>query len=229
MPIPVRDGHVTQEYGVPGNYSAGYHTGRDYAGGSSNDILATRAGKVTAVLYNNGDYGNRVEILTDGIEHSYSHMASIAVSTGQQISQGQYLGEMGATGNATGKHCHYEERHSPYGYSDDRNPQFDKTSGSSGSDYPPPTSGKVYLSKLRYGQYDSDSVWYLQDVLNRHSIPGGQTLPTTGNYLSETDEEVRLCQQHHGYGSDPVNGSYVGPKQAEHIFSGSGLTIINDL
>lgn len=125
MPAPVRDGHVTQEYGVPGNYAAGYHTGRDWAGGNTRDILATRAGRVTRVAYGDGDYGNRVEILTGDIEHSYSHMASIAVVTGQDVAQGAYLGEMGETGNSYGIHCHYEERVSPYGYSDDRRPVFD--------------------------------------------------------------------------------------------------------
>lgn len=233
MPSPVHGGHITQEFGVPGNYSAGYHTGRDWAGGSTGDILATRKGKVTAVFYDDS-YGNRVEILTEGIEHSYSHMKSIVVKVGQEVSQGHYLGEMGSTGTSTGPHCHYEERYSPYGYNNHRNPQFDKTSGSTGGTgdaggYPKPTSNKVYLSKLRYGQYDSDSVWYLQDVLNRHTLSGGQTLPLTGNYLSETDEEVRLCQKQHGFGNDPVNGSYVGPNQANHLFSGSGLTIVNDL
>lgn len=130
MTIPVRDGHVTQDYGVPGNYSAGYHTGRDYAGGSTNDILATRAGIVTRVSYD-GDYGNRVEILTDGIEHSYSHMAYIIVSVNQKVSQGQYLGEMGNTGNSKGKHCHYEERTSPHGYNDHRRPIWDTTNDES--------------------------------------------------------------------------------------------------
>lgn len=128
MPAPVRNGHITQEYGVPGDYAAGYHTGRDWAGGTG-DIVATRAGRVTRVAYD-GDYGNRVEILTGDIEHSYSHMASTAVTVGRDVSQGQYLGRMGSTGNSTGPHCHYEERHSPYGYSDDRKPEFDVTGGS---------------------------------------------------------------------------------------------------
>lgn len=226
MPSPVRDGHVTQEFGVPGNYAAGYHTGRDWAGGSTKDILATRSGQVTKAQWD-GEYGYRIEILTEGIEHSYSHLANMAVSVGQTVNQGQYIGEMGSTGNSTGPHCHYEERYGGFSYNEHRNPQWDKTSGSTGSgDYPVPTSGKVYLEKLHYGQYDSDSVWYLQDVLNRHSLSGGQTLPLTGNYLTETDEEVRLCQQQHGFGNDPVNGSYVGPKQADHLFAGSGLTIV---
>jgi hypothetical protein len=100
--------------------------------------------------------------------------------------------------------------------------------GGGSSSYPKPTSKKVYLSKLKYGQKDSDSVWYLQDALNDHTLEGGQELPLTGNYLEETDEEVRLCQKQHGYGSDPDNKSFVGKKQAEHLFKGRGLTIVDD-
>ena len=101
-------------------------------------------------------------------------------------------------------------------------------SGGGGSDYPVPTSNQVYLDKLHYGQDDSDSVWYLQDVLNGHSLAGGSTLPTTGFYGDQTDHEVILCQQQHGFGNDAPGTSFVGPGQADHLFAGSGLTVIKD-
>jgi murein DD-endopeptidase MepM/ murein hydrolase activator NlpD len=126
MTAPVRGGHITQEYGVPGNYSAGYHTGRDWAGGSG-ELVAVRAGKVTFAGWA-GDYGNRIEIHTDGIQHSYSHCDWSGVRAGQQVAQGQVIGSMGSTGQSTGPHCHYEERHGPgYGYYDDRRPVWDTT------------------------------------------------------------------------------------------------------
>lgn len=91
--------------------------------------------------------------------------------------------------------------------------------------------GTVYLSKLHYGQEDSDSVSRLQLALNGHSLqpPGDQILPITGTYADRTDEVVRADQAQHGYGNDPAHGSSVGPKQAEHLFAGTGNTIINDL
>ena len=89
--------------------------------------------------------------------------------------------------------------------------------------------GDVYLSKLVYGQKDSDSVKRLQLHLNAHPLDGGEELPVTGNYLDETDEEVRLCQTQHGFGSDPAKGSSVGPKQAGHLFTGCACTIHDDL
>ena len=84
-----------------------------------------------------------------------------------------------------------------------------------------PDGKTVYLDKLHYGQTESDSVWHLQNVLNGHKLDGGQELPLSGNYLDETDEEIRLCQAQHGFGSDPAKKSYVGQKQADHLFGDS--------
>ena len=97
--------------------------------------------------------------------------------------------------------------------------------------YPAPTSGKVYLSKLRQGQTDSDSVWYLQRALNGHSLmaPGNITLDLVGDYGPLTDQVVRADQEQHGFGLVPEGASFVGSQQAAHLFAGSGLTIINDL
>jgi hypothetical protein len=89
--------------------------------------------------------------------------------------------------------------------------------------------GDVYLSKLIYGQEDSDSVSRLQVALNGHKLEGGSNLPITGNYFDQTDHEVRLCQQQHGFGDDPVGASSVGPSQADHLFAGTGNNVINDL
>lgn len=233
MTNPVPGARLGTPYGKPGLWAAGYHTGNDYPAPQGAKVVATRTGKVTKAQYD-GAYGNRIEILTSGIEHSYSHLSKMLVSVGYVYSEGQKIGEVGSTGNSTGPHLHYEERVAPHGYNNCRKPQFDVSTGGSlpkpptGS-YPKPTSKKVYLSKLKYGQLKSDSVWYLQDVLNRHALSGGETLPLTGSYLVETDEEVRLCQLQHGFGNDPVKGSFVGERQANHLFAVSWLTVIDDI
>ena len=46
----------------------------------------------------------------DGIVTRYAHLSSVHVSIGQQVSQGQTLGIIGATGNAQGVHLHFEVR-----------------------------------------------------------------------------------------------------------------------
>ena len=40
----------------------------------------------------------------------YAHCKTIYVKEGEKITQGQQLGEVGATGNATGPHLHFEIR-----------------------------------------------------------------------------------------------------------------------
>ena len=75
----------------------------------------------------------------------------------------------------------------------------------------------TYLGKLRFGQQDSDSVRNLQRALNGVKLPGGSTLPVTGNYGPKTDHEVRLHQRTFGFGNDPAGGSFVGLRQAVHL------------
>lgn len=58
-----------------------------------------------------GGYGNYVWINHgNGKETVYAHLTSVAVSTGQRVSAGQYLGTVGSTGHSTGAHLHYETR-----------------------------------------------------------------------------------------------------------------------
>jgi murein DD-endopeptidase MepM/ murein hydrolase activator NlpD len=47
------------------------------------------------------DHGN-------GYQTLYAHLSSIGVSTGEVVSQGQYLGAGGSTGYSTGDHLHFE-------------------------------------------------------------------------------------------------------------------------
>ena len=56
-------------------------------------------------------YGNGVVLShREGLETLYGHMARVRVKTGQKVSRGEILGDMGRTGNATGVHLHYEVR-----------------------------------------------------------------------------------------------------------------------
>lgn len=215
--------------------TCGWHTGQDYAAPAGTNVVAARGGTVAHVDYGNSLGEHQFVIRPgDGTEDFYAH-TSTRPGNGTTASTGEYVAEVGSEGNATGPHLHFE-RHKRYGWSCDLmdDPMLSHNSNgethppSSGSSYPTPTGKTVYLSKLYCGQQDSDSVWHLQNTLNKHTLSGGQTLPLVGDYGPETDEEVRLCQAQHGFGQDPVNKSYVGPKQASHLFAGSGLTIVDD-
>lgn len=55
--------------------------------------------------------GNRVRILhSNGVVTYYGHLSKILVALGQKVVPGQQIGLMGATGNATGCHLHFDVR-----------------------------------------------------------------------------------------------------------------------
>lgn len=99
------------------------HGGLDIGGAHGCAIVASKSGTVLKVL--NGDqtnyigYGKGVVINHgDGYYSHYAHMSVTNVSEGQSVYQGQTIGAMGATGNATGTHLHFAIKtgsQGPYG------------------------------------------------------------------------------------------------------------------
>lgn len=214
-----------QHWSCDKNAQGGVHTGQDYAAPLGTKVVAARAGTVRHVSFGSAFGSKQVEVVCpDGTTDFYAHMRT-RISTGTKVSAGDRIGEVGAEGNVTGPHLHFE-RHKVAGkWSCDNVTDPMVSHNAPGAVQP----GNVYLSKLVYGEQDSDSVKRLQAALNKHTLQGGSTLPVTGNYGDQTDNEVRLCQKQHGYGADPAKGSSVGPKQADHLFKGTGNTIVNDL
>lgn len=86
------------------------HAGIDIASSPGTAVAAARGGTV-ASAGTEGGYGNSVVIAHgDGFATRYAHMESIAVSAGQSVSTGTYLGGMGCSGSCTGTHLHFEIR-----------------------------------------------------------------------------------------------------------------------
>jgi murein DD-endopeptidase MepM/ murein hydrolase activator NlpD len=89
----------------------GFHPGIDLAGSYGTPIYATADGTVLRAGWNNGGYGNLVEIDHGrGISTRYGHMSAILVREGDHVTRGQQIGRMGSTGRSTGNHLHYEVR-----------------------------------------------------------------------------------------------------------------------
>lgn len=85
------------------------HTGLDIDGTTGQPIVASNSG--TVVLAGSyGGYGTAAVIDHGGVQTLYAHMSSINVTEGQQIAQGEIVGAVGATGNVTGDHLHFETR-----------------------------------------------------------------------------------------------------------------------
>ena len=81
----------------------------DFSNGKCGEpILAAAAGTVLKAGWQK-TAGNYVKILhPNGVVTMYGHLQTIFVSPGEQVSQGQIIGTMGATGRATGCHLHFD-------------------------------------------------------------------------------------------------------------------------
>lgn len=107
--LPVSSYTLTAHFGDGGTmWSSGYHTGLDFAAPTGTPLKAIHGGTIKEAGWS-GSYGYRTVLeLDDGTELWFCHQSSISVSVGQQVSTGQVIGRVGATGNVTGPHLHLE-------------------------------------------------------------------------------------------------------------------------
>ncbi|HTL90154.1 MAG TPA: peptidoglycan DD-metalloendopeptidase family protein [Leptolyngbya sp.] len=85
------------------------HKGIDIAAPVGTPVMAAATGKVVFAGWNDGGYGNLVEIKhPDGSSTLYAHNSRVLVRSGQEVRQGQQIAEMGSTGFSTGPHSHFE-------------------------------------------------------------------------------------------------------------------------
>ena len=99
---PTSSHHISQYYHY-GHYAI------DIDGSTGDPIYAAASGAVTFAGWKNNGGGYQVWISHgSGLYTTYNHMSSVSVARGQHVSRGQRVGRMGATGNATGSHLHFE-------------------------------------------------------------------------------------------------------------------------
>jgi len=112
--VPIKDAYrFTSEFGYRRDPKTGgrrLHEGVDFAGPVGTPLHATADGVVTHAGWSSG-YGRLVKIKHEfGIETRYAHLSKINVKSGQRVSRGDRIGDMGASGRVTGPHLHYEVR-----------------------------------------------------------------------------------------------------------------------
>ena len=104
---PVASMKVISNYGSRGGR---LHHGVDLGGPTGTPIYAAADGVVVEAT-RRGSYGNFVRLCHgDGIQTVYAHNETNLVSVGESVTKGQQIATMGATGNATTSHLHFEVR-----------------------------------------------------------------------------------------------------------------------
>ena len=102
-------GNISSYYGwriLRGQHN--FHQGLDIYGPRGEPVVAADAGEVIEVGQNKG-YGKYCKIQHDeDTVTRYAHCDKITVKVGDFVAQGDQIGTLGDTGNATGVHVHFE-------------------------------------------------------------------------------------------------------------------------
>lgn len=94
-----------------GPRGAGFHPGIDLPAPFGTPVHAAAVGRVTSAGPTAGGYGNLVVVKgSDGVATMYAHLSRILVVRGQAVTVGTLIGLVGATGETTGPHLHFEVR-----------------------------------------------------------------------------------------------------------------------
>lgn len=106
-------GTITSRYGPRQQTEivSANHAGIDIGANEGTVFVAAMSGTVV-VSSGEGTYGNHIFIQEGDVITVYAHCKKLYVQEGDKVIQGQQIGEVGATGNATGPHLHFEIRKS---------------------------------------------------------------------------------------------------------------------
>jgi murein DD-endopeptidase MepM/ murein hydrolase activator NlpD len=89
----------------------GFHPGIDLSASAGTPVGAAAPGRVIFAALDAGGYGNLIEVAHGGgVVSMYAHLSSFSVRVGQRVATGTRIGRVGATGESTGPHLHFEIR-----------------------------------------------------------------------------------------------------------------------
>ena len=87
------------------------HTGVDLAAATGTNIYAADNGTVIYSAYNDGGYGNLIQIdHGNGLVTYYGHCSELLVPVGTVVAKGDLIAKVGNTGRSYGSHLHFEVR-----------------------------------------------------------------------------------------------------------------------
>ncbi len=107
LTLPVQGATYTSRFGW--RWSK-FHEGIDLAAPEGTKIVAAHAGKVVYTSEDYYGYGRIVVVRGDGLMTVYGHNRRNRVSIGEHVAKGDWIADVGQTGDASGPHLHFETR-----------------------------------------------------------------------------------------------------------------------
>ncbi|MGQ9837756.1 MAG: M23 family metallopeptidase [Cyanobacteriota bacterium] len=105
-PVPISSGFGMRIHPIRGQPE--FHAGVDLRASMGTPILASFSGRVVKAG-SLGGLGLAVVLEHVGNQRTrYGHMSEVAVAAGEQVQQGSVIGYVGASGEVTGPHLHFE-------------------------------------------------------------------------------------------------------------------------
>lgn len=99
---------IGSPFGPRGNR---FHTGIDLIAPTGLGVAAAGPGSVTWAGWREGGWGQLVVIAHgNGVRSMYAHLSRVEVRVGERVGAGFEVGRVGATGDASGPHLHFEVR-----------------------------------------------------------------------------------------------------------------------
>lgn len=204
-----------RSYTMNGKQVSDFHLGIDLISAKygTDYIVAFESGRVTYAGYNGG-YGNVVYIdHGNGYQTRYAHQKYLNVKVGDNVQKGDILGYMGATGNVTGPHVHFEVRINgntvnPYDYVFNGK-QFPIT-----GDYTGVITYQAYTNKWLPEVYKCDNTDLGYAGIYGESIKGFRCKPEFGDITYEAHE---------------IGGNWIGAVNSKDYSSGNGNSYAGNL
>lgn len=108
MRRPTDSSVITLRYGATSAPYSAYnpHAGVDYRAPTGANIYAPHSGKVT-IAGSQGACGLAVDINGSRFKSRLCHNSKLLVAVGNEVFEGQVVAKAGATGQASGSHCHW--------------------------------------------------------------------------------------------------------------------------
>jgi murein DD-endopeptidase MepM/ murein hydrolase activator NlpD len=107
LALPVQGSTYTSKFGW--RWSK-FHEGIDLAAPQGTKIVAAHAGRVVYTSDSYYGYGRILVVRGEGLMTVYGHNSRNRVSLGERVSKGDWIADVGQTGDASGPHLHFETR-----------------------------------------------------------------------------------------------------------------------